>query len=64
MRKTCITLIALFLQAAFAGLNGYAQVANARYPAMAPLGEYLMPESAEIALPAALLRHPSRATPR
>jgi hypothetical protein len=42
MRKTCIALIAsaFLLQA----------VAIAGYPAMAPLGQYLMPESAEIAL--------------
>jgi hypothetical protein len=48
MRKTRIKLIAsaFLLQAA----NGYAQVAKARYPAIAPLGQYLMPESAEIAL--------------
>jgi hypothetical protein len=52
MRKTRIKLIAsaFLLQAAFPSLNGYAQVAKARYPAMAPLGQYLMPESAEIAL--------------
>jgi hypothetical protein len=52
MRKTRIKLIAsaFLLQAAFPCLNGYAQVAKARYPAMAPLGQYLMPESAEIAL--------------
>ena len=52
MRKTRIKLIAsaFLLQAAFPCLNGYAQVAKARYPAIAPLGQYLMPESAEIAL--------------
>ena len=52
MRKTRIKLIAsaFLLQAAFPGLNGYAQEAKARYTAMAPLGQYLMPESAEIAL--------------
>src|SRR6204780_4912377 len=52
MRKTRIKLIAsAFLsQAAVPCLNGYAQVAKARYPAMAPLEQYLMPESAEIAL--------------
>jgi len=54
MRKTRIKLIAsaFLLQAAFPSLNGYAQAqaSNARYPAMAPLGQYLMPESAEIAL--------------
>jgi hypothetical protein len=54
MRKTGIKLIAsaLLLQATFTSLNGYAQAqaAKSRYPAMAPLGEYLMPESEEIAL--------------
>ena len=54
MRKTRIKLIAsaFLLQAAFPCMNGYAraQPAKARYPAMAPLGQYLMPESAEIAL--------------
>ncbi len=54
MRKTYIRLIAsaFLLQAAFLCLNGYAQTqaAKARYPAMAPLEEYLMQESAEIAL--------------
>ena len=52
MRKTRIKLIAsaFLLQAAFPCLNGSAQVAKARYPAMAPLGSYLMPESVEIAL--------------
>ncbi len=52
MRKTHISLIAsaFLLQAALPCLNSYAQVTKARYPAMAPLGEYLMPESAEIAL--------------
>jgi hypothetical protein len=54
MRKNRIKLIAsaFLLQAAFPSLNGYAQAqtAKARYPAMAPLAEYLMPESAEIAL--------------
>jgi hypothetical protein len=51
MRKTRIKLIAsaFLLQAAFPCLNGYAQVAKAGYPAMAPLGQYLMPESEEIA---------------
>jgi hypothetical protein len=38
------------LQAAFPCRNGYAQMAKAHYPAMAPLEQYLMPESAEIAL--------------
>ena len=52
MRNTRIPLIAsaFLLQAAFPCLNGYAQVAKARYPAMAPLEQYLMPETAEIAL--------------
>jgi len=52
MRKTRIRFIAsaFLLQAAFPCLNGSAQVAKARYPAMAPLVQYLMPESAEIAL--------------
>jgi hypothetical protein len=52
MRKTHIIASAFVLQSAFVCLNGYAQTqaAKARYPAMAPLGEYLMPESAEIAL--------------
>ena len=54
MRKTRIKLIAsaFLLQAAFPSLNGYAQAqaSTARYPAMAPLAQYLMPESAEIAL--------------
>ena len=52
MRKTRISLIAsaFLLQAAFPCLNGYAQTTKAHYPAMAPLGQYLMPESAEIAL--------------
>jgi hypothetical protein len=52
MRKTRIQLIAsaFLLQAAFPCLNGYAQVAKTRYPVMAPLGQYLMPESAEIVL--------------
>ena len=52
MRNTRIQLIAsaFLLQAAFPCLNGYAQVAKARYPAMAPLEQYLMPETAEIAL--------------
>jgi hypothetical protein len=54
MRKSRIKLIAsaFLLQAAFACLNAYAQAqpAEARYPVMAPLGQYLMPESAEIAL--------------
>ena len=54
MRKTRIKLIAsaLLLQAGFPSLNGHAQTraAKARYPAMVPLGQYLMPESAEIAL--------------
>ena len=54
MRKTRITFIAsaFLLPAGFLCVNGYAQAqaAKARYPAMAPLGQYLMPESAEIAL--------------
>ena len=54
MRKTLIKLIAsaFLLQAAFPSLNGYAQaqIAKSRYPAMAPLERYLMPESEEIAL--------------
>ena len=54
MRKTHIRLIvsAFLLQAAFSCPNGYAQTqaAKARCPAMAPLGQYVMPESAEIAL--------------
>jgi len=54
MRETRTKLIAsaFLLQAAFPSLSGYAQAqaAKTRYPAMAPLGEYLMPESAEIAL--------------
>ena len=54
MRKIRIKLIAsaFLLHAAFSCLNGYAQgqAAKASYPAMAPLGQYLMPESAEIAL--------------
>jgi hypothetical protein len=54
MRKTRIKLIAsaFLLQAAFPSVNSYAQeqAAKASYPAMAPLGQYLMPESAEIAL--------------
>jgi hypothetical protein len=54
MRKTPIKLIAsaFLLQAAFPCLVGYAQAqaAKASYPAMAPLEQYLMPESAEIAL--------------
>ena len=54
MLETRIRLIAsaFLLQAAFPCMNGYAraQPAKARYPAMAPLGQYLMPESAEIAL--------------
>ena len=54
MRTTCIKLIAsgFLFQAAFPCLNGYAQTqaAKIRYAAMAPLGQYLMPESAEIAL--------------
>jgi hypothetical protein len=54
MRKTRSKLIvsAFLLQIAFPFLNGYAQAhpAKAHYPAMAPLGQYLMPESAEIAL--------------
>ncbi len=41
---------AFLLQTAFPCLNGYAQLAKARYPAVASLGLYLMPESAEIAL--------------
>ena len=52
MRTARIKLIAsaFLLQTAFPCLNGYAQLAKAPCPAMAPLGEYLMPESAEIAL--------------
>jgi len=52
MRKTRIGLIAsaFLLQAAFPCLNAYAQTTKDRYPAMAPLAQYLMPESAEIAL--------------
>ena len=52
MRKTRITLVAsaFLLQAAFPCLNSYAQMTKAHYPAMAPLAQYLMPESAEIAL--------------
>ena len=52
MRKTRIGLIAsaFLLQASFPCLNGYAQTTKAPYPAMAPLGQYLMAESAEIAL--------------
>jgi hypothetical protein len=52
MRKTRIKLVAsaFLLQAAFPCPEGYGQVAKARYPAMAPLGQYLMPESEEIAL--------------
>ena len=54
MRKTRIKLIAstFFLQAVFPCLNGYAQAqaAKALYPTMAPLEQYLMPETAETAL--------------
>jgi hypothetical protein len=52
MRKTRLSLIAsaFLLHAAFPCLNGYAQTTKAHYPAMAPLEQYLMPESAEIAL--------------
>ena len=52
MRKTHLRLIAsaLLLLGAFPCLKSHAQVAKARYPAMAPLGQYLMPESTEIAL--------------
>jgi hypothetical protein len=54
MRKTRIRFIAstFLLQAAFSCLDGYTQTQamTTRYPAMASLGEYLMPESAEIAL--------------
>src|SRR5258708_15669650 len=52
LRKTRIRLIAstFLLPAAFPCLNGYAQLAKAPYRAMAPLGQYLMPQSAEIAL--------------
>jgi len=55
MRKRSIRLIALvfLLQAVFHLSNGRAQVGaeKARYPAMAPLDQYLIPsESAEIAL--------------
>ena len=41
---------AFLLLAIFPGLNSYAQTADAQYPAMAPIGQYLMDESAEIAL--------------
>ncbi len=46
------TASAFLLQATFPCLIGYAQApaAKASYPAMAPLEQYLMPESAEIAL--------------
>jgi hypothetical protein len=50
---TRIKLVSTFLlQAVFSSLNGYgqAQAAKFRYPAMAPLEQYLMPESEEIAL--------------
>ncbi len=47
MRKIRIKLIA---SAFLLCLNGHAQAPKDRYPAMAPLGQYLMPESAEIAL--------------
>ena len=55
MRKSSIKLIgaAFLLQVVFPISNGRAQVRSetARYPAMAPLDQYLMPsESAEIAL--------------
>jgi len=52
MPKTRIGLIAsaFLLQAAFPNLTGYAQTTKANYPAMAPLAQYLMPESAEITL--------------
>jgi len=55
MKKSSSNLIALgiLLQVAFLFSDGRAQVRaeKARYPAMAPLGEYLLPsESAEIAL--------------
>lgn len=55
MRKSSIRLIvaAFLLQVVFPISNGRAQVGaeKARYPAMAPLDQYLMPsESAEIAL--------------
>ena len=54
MRKARIEIIAsaFLLQVAFPSLNCYAQAqaAQSRYPDMAPLGQYLMPESAEIAL--------------
>ena len=53
MRKIRIKLFAstFLLQVVFSCLNGSAQAqANTGYPAMAPIGEYLMPESAEIVL--------------
>jgi hypothetical protein len=51
MRKIHSKLIAsAFLLQALPCPNGYAQMKKARYPAVAPLGQYLMPESAEIAL--------------
>jgi len=51
MPKTCVKLIAFAcLQAVFPYLNSYAQTAKAGYPAMAPLEQYVMAESAETAL--------------
>jgi hypothetical protein len=54
MRKTRIKLIVsvFLLLAAFPSLSGYvqAQDTKSRYPSMAPVEQYLMPESAEIAL--------------
>jgi len=52
MQKSRIGLIAsaFLLSAVFPCLNGYAQATKAHYPAMAPLEQYLMPESEEIAL--------------
>ena len=52
MRRTRINLIAsaLLLHAAFLCPKAYGQVPKARYPSMAPLEQYLIPESEEIAL--------------
>ena len=54
MRKTHLKLTApaILLLAAFLCLHGSAQASatESRYPAMAPLEQYLMPETAEIAL--------------
>jgi hypothetical protein len=54
MMKIRIKLIAsaFLLQAAFLSLSGYTQeqATKSRYPAMAPLEQYLMPQTAEIAL--------------